>query len=156
MVPLGPLAAWQKSLGIFALVSLPVPLPYTSWESYLGQGQYNREKSRNVWFGVIRIVLRINYRGKKSLWVNIFQKQIVTIQRFQTHGRPFIPRHMLHRSFGLCWDETAWQKTKRNITTDDKTISGKNTDLGSPIMVLLVSSDLTNIYKIPTNGQTPL
>ena len=55
----GPLMAWQNSLGIFALVSLPILLSYTSWESYLGQGQYNREKLRNVWFGVIRSVLRI-------------------------------------------------------------------------------------------------
>lgn len=37
----------------------------------------------------------------------------------------------------------------RTITIDDKTISGNNTDLGSPIMFLLVSSDSTNTYKTP-------
>lgn len=38
MVPQEPLVAWQKTLVIFVLVSLPVLLSYTSWESYLGQG----------------------------------------------------------------------------------------------------------------------
>lgn len=38
MVPQEPLVAWQKPLVIFVLVSLPVLQPYTSWESYLGQG----------------------------------------------------------------------------------------------------------------------
>lgn len=37
----------------------------------------------------------------------------------------------------------------RTITIDDKTISGNNTDLGSPIMFLLISSDSTNTYKTP-------
>lgn len=44
----------------------------------------------------------------------------------------------------------------RTVTIDDKTISGKNTDLGSPIMFLLVNSDSTNTYKTPANGQTLL
>lgn len=44
----------------------------------------------------------------------------------------------------------------RTVTIGDKTISGKNIDLGSPIMCLLGSSDSTNTYKTPANGQTLL
>lgn len=40
--------AWLKALGIVVLVSFPILLSCTSWESYLGHGEYNEEKYRNV------------------------------------------------------------------------------------------------------------
>lgn len=45
---IGAIGGLPKALGIFVLVSFPILLSYTSWESYLGQGGYNVKKCRNV------------------------------------------------------------------------------------------------------------
>lgn len=108
MVPRGPRLAEASS---YLLVSLFL-LSHTSWESYLGQGQY---KSRYVCCGVIRIMLRTVIRileEKKSLceWM-IPKANNYKIYLFQTHGRPFILQVTCY-SFHLCWDETTSQKVK--------------------------------------------
>ena len=82
-----------------------------------------------------------------SLWKNISQKQTVTIQLFQTLGRPFMPQVTCCTGVLVYAEMKLLDRKLRTVTIGDKTISGKNIDLGSPIMCLLGSSDSTNTYK---------